>query len=361
MRCFGQERRGAEMRVLRIWRGLYLIAAVGVIMVCMHLVFDHPPDELEALCACGACVRDRTHSTWFNDLYNASVQPLLTRENHKLRRDVYKYWKGLQKSRDEDNYRTVVEKMFSLFPDRSQYADASPNRCRTCAVIGNSGNLKGSRYGRYIDLHEFVIRINMGPTKGFEKDVGTKTTHRFIYPESAVDLENSTHLVLAPFKLLDMEWLVSVFTTKNITRARLSENSAQTSFSLAVAKAETRTKPDRIRPKLHSTYKKVKPSIAANRDKVMVLHPAFIKYVHEEWLLKRGKYPSTGFLAIIFALHVCDQVSTLGFGADQYGNWYHYFEKTPRNLRTGAHSGSFEFDTMMQLYLETKIQVFRGR
>lgn len=55
------------------------------------------------------------------------------------------------------------------------------------------------------------------------------------------------------------------------------------------------------------------------------------------------------------------QVSTFGFGADQYGNWYHYFEKTSHNVRTGAHSGSFEFDTMMQLYLENKIQVFRGK
>ncbi len=55
------------------------------------------------------------------------------------------------------------------------------------------------------------------------------------------------------------------------------------------------------------------------------------------------------------------QVSTFGFGADQYGNWYHYFEKTSNKVRTGAHSGSFEFDTMTQLYLENKMIVFRGR
>ncbi|RXN31321.1 CMP-N-acetylneuraminate-beta-galactosamide-alpha-2,3-sialyltransferase 1-like protein [Labeo rohita] len=230
---------------------------------------------------------------------------------------------GLQKNKNEGNYEAVVEKLFSLFPDNTQYSDASPKRCRTCAVIGNSGNLKGSRYGHLIDLHDFVIRINMGPTKGYETDVGSKTTHRFIYPESATDVGNSTYLVLTPFKVLDMEWLISAFTTKNIT----------------------------------STYKKVRPSVKANRRKVMILHPAFIKYVHEIWLLKRGKYPSTGSLGIIFALHVCDRVSTFGFGADQYGNWYHYFEKTSHKLRTGAHSGSFEFNTMMQLYLENKIQV----
>ncbi|KAF4100769.1 hypothetical protein G5714_018965 [Onychostoma macrolepis] len=234
----------------------------------MLLVFQTPVDEVsEGMCACKDCVRQQTHSFWFNELYDLSIQPLLTWENHVLSEDIYKYWKGLQKNKNEDNYTAVVEKLFSLFPDKMQYSDASPKHCRTCAVIGNSGNLKGSRYGHFIDLHDFVI----------------------------------------------------------------------------------------------STYKKVSPSVKANRHKVMILHPAFIKYVHEIWLLKRGKYPSTGFLAIIFALHVCDQVSTFGFGADQYGNWYHYFEKTSNKVRTGAHSGSFEFDTMMQLYLENKIQVFRGR
>ncbi|KAK2887616.1 hypothetical protein Q8A67_015844 [Cirrhinus molitorella] len=316
------------MPLLMHYSGFYNMAVICVITLSMLLVFQTTVDEVsEGMCACKHCVRQQTHSIWFNELYDRSIPPLLTRENYVLSEDIYKYWKGLQKNRNEDNYTAVVEKLFSLFPDKSQYLDASPKRCRTCAVIGNSGNLKGSSYGGLIDLHNFVIRINMGPTKGYEKDVGTKTTHRFIYPESATDVDNSTHLVLTPFKVLDMEWLISAFTTKNIT----------------------------------STYKKIRPSVKANRDKVMILHPAFIKYVHEIWLLKRGKYPSTGFLGIIFALHVCDKVSTFGFGADQYGNWFHYFEKTSNKLRTGAHSGSFEFDTMMQLYLENKIQVFRGR
>ncbi|XP_050992985.1 CMP-N-acetylneuraminate-beta-galactosamide-alpha-2,3-sialyltransferase 1-like isoform X2 [Labeo rohita] len=264
------------MSLLMHYRGSCKMAVICVIIFCMLLVFHPPVDEVsEVMCACKDCVRQQTHSLWFNELYDLSVEPLLTRENYILREDIYKYWKGLQKNKNEGNYEAVVEKLFSLFPDNTQYSDASPKRCRTCAVIGNSGNLKGSRYGHLIDLHDFVIRINMGPTKGYETDVGSKTTHRFIYPESATDVGNSTYLVLTPFKVLDMEWLISAFTTKNIT----------------------------------STYKKVRPSVKANRRKVMILHPAFIKYVHEIWLLKHGKYPSTGFLSIIFALHVCDRVN----------------------------------------------------
>ncbi len=45
----------------------------------------------------------------------------------------------------------------------------------------------------------------MGPTKGYENDVGSNTSHKFIYPESATDVDNSIYLVLSPFKILDME------------------------------------------------------------------------------------------------------------------------------------------------------------
>lgn len=55
--------------------------------------------------------------------------------------------------------------------------------------------------------------MNFAPTKGYEEDVGTKTTYHVMYPESAVDLDNSTHLVLLPFKILDLEWLIRAFTT----------------------------------------------------------------------------------------------------------------------------------------------------
>ncbi|KAK9958058.1 hypothetical protein ABG768_012239 [Culter alburnus] len=315
------------MKVLMYYRGSYMTAVTCVIIICMLLVFQTPIDEFsEGRCACKDCVREQTHSAWFNELYDLSIQPLLTRENYVLSGDIYKYWKGLQKNKKESNYTVVVEKMFSLFPDKTQYLDASPKRCRTCAVVGNSGNLKGSRYGHLIDLHDFVIRINMGPTKSYEKDVGSKTTHRFIYPESAVDVENSTYLVLSPFKILDMEWLISAFTTKNITR----------------------------------TYKKVRPSINANRHKVMILHPAFIKYVHEIWLLKRGKYPSTGFLAIIFALHICDQVNVFGFGATSDGNWHHYFDETLTPFENDSHAGDFENKTIIRLQQENKILLYRG-
>ena len=46
---------------------------------------------------------------------------------------------------------------------------------------------------------------------------------------------------------------------------------------------------------------------------VMVYSPSFFKYVYDTWLEGHGRYPSTGFLALMFAIHVCDEVSTLVF------------------------------------------------
>ncbi|XP_043074111.1 CMP-N-acetylneuraminate-beta-galactosamide-alpha-2,3-sialyltransferase 1 isoform X2 [Puntigrus tetrazona] len=225
------------------------------------------------LCACDKCVTDLNDTDWFFTRFNPTVPFLLNRRNSALRPDVYRWWKGLQRETFNVSYTEVVDQMFSLFPDEEHYSDAGPDRCRTCAVVGNSGNLLRSNYGPLIDLHDVVIRINRGPTKGYEKDVGSKTTHRILYPESAVDLENSTHLVLLPFKIKDMRWLVSAFTARQITR----------------------------------TYIRVRSTVNANKDKVMIIHPEFIKYVYESWLQKHGKYPSTGFITLIFALHVCDQ------------------------------------------------------
>ncbi|XP_051992554.1 CMP-N-acetylneuraminate-beta-galactosamide-alpha-2,3-sialyltransferase 1-like isoform X1 [Xyrauchen texanus] len=285
-------------------------------------------------CSCDNCIMDKMEDDkWFFVRYNRNVQLILNKKNSVLRQDVLKWWKGLQYASSRiiqkkdalSNYKAVIEKLFSLFPDKEHYSDASPDRCRTCAVVGNSGSLNGSYSGPLIDFHDFVIRINKGPTKGYEKHVGSKTTHRFIYPESAVDIDSSIHLVFCPFKILDMNWLISAFTTKHIKY----------------------------------TYMKVRPTIKANKNKVMILHPAFIKYVYDSWLQKHGRYPSTGFLTLIFALHICDKVSVFGFGPTSDGYWHHYFDRSLTDFRRGNHGGDFENKTTHHLHLRNKIIMYK--
>ncbi|KAI7798684.1 CMP-N-acetylneuraminate-beta-galactosamide-alpha-2,3-sialyltransferase 1-like [Triplophysa rosa] len=287
---------------------------------------DDDDDDGGGLCACDQCVRDLNDDDWFFMRYSPTIPTMLNKKNSVLKKDVYRWWKGLQIDGSEHVYTDLVDTLFALFPDEEHYLDASLDRCRTCAVVGNSGNLLKSQYGELIDSHDLVIRINKGPTKGYEGDVGSKTTHRIIYPESAVDIDKSTHLIIVPFKILDLRWLISIFTTKHITR----------------------------------TYTNVKSTLNADMDRVMIVHPAFIKYVYDNWSQRHGRYPSTGFISLILALHICDEVKVFGFGARSDGNWHHYFDRTLAHFSRGSHGGDFENKTMNELQRRNKIFMYKG-
>lgn len=60
--------------------------------------------------------------------------------------------------------------------------------------------------------------MNNAPVFGFEKDVGSRTTIRLIYPEAASFLpqeyQNTDIIALVVFKRLDLEWLTSIVTKK---------------------------------------------------------------------------------------------------------------------------------------------------
>ncbi|KAM9385337.1 CMP-N-acetylneuraminate-beta-galactosamide-alpha-2,3-sialyltransferase 1-like isoform 2-T2 [Pholidichthys leucotaenia] len=244
----------------------------------------------KGLCACQQCIAELKDDPWFAEHFNQSIPPLMTRENSVLSDETFKWWQWLQSERHPANFSEVVEELFQIIPDEVLYMDAGPERCRTCAVVGNSGNLKGSHYGSLIDSSDFIIRMNQAPTTGFEDDVGTKTTHHVMYPESAIDLDNSTSLVLIPFKTLDLQWVISALTTGTIKQ----------------------------------TYLPVISRIRANKDKV----------------------------------------SVFGFGADQYGNWHHYWEENQLAgafRHTGVHDGDYEYNVTLLLADKHKIRMFKGR
>ena len=54
----------------------------------------------------------------------------------------------------------------------------------TCGIVTNSYALIGSGLGSHIDSNDFVIRFNHAPTKGYEIDVGSKTSLKLINAQS---------------------------------------------------------------------------------------------------------------------------------------------------------------------------------
>ncbi|XP_059831056.1 CMP-N-acetylneuraminate-beta-galactosamide-alpha-2,3-sialyltransferase 1-like [Hypanus sabinus] len=280
-------------------------------------------------CSCKRCVSELGVSEWFDKRYVSNMMPFLTKSNKTIPLVAYNWWKRLQGGANQPNISTVLEELFEVFPGDSLLMDAGPKRCRTCAVVGNSGNLIGSKYGPSIDSHNLVMRMNHAKTVGYEADVGSKTSHQFMYPESAQNLAENVSLVLIPFKILDLRWLISAFTTGRITR----------------------------------TYTRVLNKIKADRDKVLVVNPHFFKYIHNNWTENHGRYSSTGMITLIFALHVCDEVDVYGFGANKLGHWHHYWEKNPGAGAfriTKIHDGDFEANVIQTLANISKIQFFKG-
>ncbi|XP_034561580.1 CMP-N-acetylneuraminate-beta-galactosamide-alpha-2,3-sialyltransferase 1-like [Notolabrus celidotus] len=311
---------------------LFLLCLTGIFVFMREYVKQPPllPDDCTCVCEKGdSGLMSGPDQGWFATRFNKNMQPFLS-ANYSLPEEAFNWWKFLQyEKRSYKVYEATMKGLLEMFPSTPNLPKPSPNHnhYRTCAVMGNSGNLRGSRYGPLIDANEVILRMNTGRVEGYEADVGHRTTHRIMYPESALDLEDNTHLVLFPFKIQDLEWLVKALST---------------GFS-------------------GTSYMPVKSKIKANKDLVMVINPAFMKYVHETWLGKKGRYPSTGFIALLMALHICDEVNVFGFGADKDGNWSHYWEAlTNKRLKTGVHPGTQEYDIILALAKQLKIKFYRG-
>ncbi|KAK2112127.1 Alpha-N-acetylgalactosaminide alpha-2,6-sialyltransferase 1 [Saguinus oedipus] len=92
----------------------------------------------------------------------------------------------------------VVRKVVTHFPPVPQQqlllASLPPGnvQCITCAVVGNGGILNNSRMGQEIDSHDYVFRLSGALIKGYEQDVGTRTS---FYGFTAFSLTTSIHIL----------------------------------------------------------------------------------------------------------------------------------------------------------------------
>ncbi|KNC26568.1 hypothetical protein FF38_10009 [Lucilia cuprina] len=65
-----------------------------------------------------------------------------------------------------------------LFPKQKLFRQNK--NIKTCAIVSSAGSMAGSKLGRFIDTHDIVMRFNHAPTRGYEVDVGSKTTIRVV-------------------------------------------------------------------------------------------------------------------------------------------------------------------------------------
>ncbi|ETE58051.1 CMP-N-acetylneuraminate-beta-galactosamide-alpha-2,3-sialyltransferase 1, partial [Ophiophagus hannah] len=140
-------------------------------------------------CSCDTCILEEG-SAWFEERFNITMQPFLTNQNAFMSQENYRWWLKLQGERSPKTMNETVQELFRFIPgDWEHFLKRSSSRCR---------------------------RMNKAPTKGFESDVGSKTTHHFAYPESYQELGETVSLILIPFKILDLRWVISALTNGTI-------------------------------------------------------------------------------------------------------------------------------------------------
>ncbi|KAG5831280.1 hypothetical protein ANANG_G00302120 [Anguilla anguilla] len=167
--------------------------------------------------------------------------------------------------------------------------------CSRCVVVGSGGVLQGRGLGAHIDQYDIIIRMNNAPVYGFERDAGSRTTIRLMYPEGAPrsyrEYRNTSLVVLVVFKGLDLDWLASV-----VSKERLDWWS-----------------------KLWF-WREVVDSIPLQPENFRILNPEIILQtglaLQAYTKQPRQTMPTLGTSAVVMALQLCDEVSLAGFGYD---------------------------------------------
>ncbi len=188
----------------------------------------------------------------------------------------------------------------------------------SCAVVGNSGSLRGSNYGTRIDAHTYVIRMNSPPIRDFPEDAGRRTTHNLMYidDDRAVRYYGPQTVTLFFLDTLGQNLSKDAGWDKYNARlrSRLDEIIAPTLPDANGKPAEEKKMPIRGLEKLSA---------------VRILHPQFIRYVNRRWFTPENRqwidYPSSGFKSIIYAMHICDTIDLFGFGDNMTGKWDHFW------------------------------------
>uniref|UniRef100_A0A146P5B4 CMP-N-acetylneuraminate-beta-1,4-galactoside alpha-2,3-sialyltransferase n=1 Tax=Fundulus heteroclitus TaxID=8078 RepID=A0A146P5B4_FUNHE len=187
--------------------------------------------------------------------------------------------------------------------------------CRRCIVVGNGGILYNKSLGSRIDEYDVVVRLNEAPVRGYNRDVGTKTTLRITYPEGAIQkpesYEEDSLFVFSAFKPLDFKWLRHM-----VFKERLKGT--------------------------EGFWKSVAQHVPREPTEMRILNPYFIQEAAFQFiglpfnngLMGKGNIPTLGTVAITMALHNCDEVAVAGFGYDMSSPHapLHYYE----NVRMSA-------------------------
>ncbi|KAJ1133595.1 hypothetical protein NDU88_000077 [Pleurodeles waltl] len=167
----------------------------------------------------------------------------------------------------------------------------------------------GARKGQEIDSADCVLRMNQAPTRGFEEDVGSKSTVRVVSHTSVpILIRNATYffqqapdtlyVIWGPPKVLNHE--------KGVIYRRLL--------------------------KVQEMYPSTQ--VYTLTEAMMARCDQIFKNETGKDRMKSGSFLSTGWFTMILAMELCEKISVYGMVSESYCRVknqqsvpYHYFEK----------------------------------
>ncbi|XP_061612468.1 alpha-N-acetylgalactosaminide alpha-2,6-sialyltransferase 2-like isoform X1 [Phyllopteryx taeniolatus] len=227
--------------------------------------------------------------------------------------------------------------------------------CIRCAVVGTAGILNGSKMGKEIDAHDYVFRMNGAVTKGYEEDVGNKTS---VYVHTAHSITMSLYLfkkygyksaphdegikyVMIPEGMRDFQWLGGLLRGERVPLGQYQNKRPRTYYM--------------------GQY---------NESRFYVLHQDFLRYVRNRFLKSphlNARYwgivrPTNGAFTLFLALHTCDTVDAYGFMTRDYAKYSnYYFQKHDKShvVFYANHDYTLEMKTWEKLHNDEIMRLYQ--
>ncbi|XP_041075975.1 alpha-N-acetylgalactosaminide alpha-2,6-sialyltransferase 1-like isoform X2 [Polyodon spathula] len=306
---------------------------------------DYHRDPSAKNTTCPKSIRSRSAEiNWFKQIFIPDISIFMHKEHFNDEE-----WKRLEHFNPPygwmgTNY-TEVKQAVELIPGLKEHkvllSSKRNDSCIRCAAVGNGGILNGSRKGAEIDSHDYIFRVNGAVIKGFEGDVGVRTSFYvhtaqtmisslWVYEEigfTNIPMDKETKYILVTEDMRDYQWLRALMLNTEVSRG---------------------------------PYLGMRPRSYYGTD---VTPERFLKSVTFEgkhWSMYR---PSTGAFALLLALHLCDVVDAYGYITEDYAKYpNHYYDKAKtETVFYGNHDYGLEIKEWKKLHDAKIMNLYQRR
>jgi len=211
-------------------------------------------------------------------------------------------------------------------------------RFASCALVGNSGALLFHERGTEIDGHEAVFRFNNAPVKGYEKNVGSKTTFQ-VFNSKAV----REYLARLKKKRPKETWSILTITDFQGGKKEIDYNGKRMTALDQAKQVQWSQILDRLQQFGNpQTFSIVAPGLSY---RVREVYEELQRRFEKEGLGKyEGLKPSSGFYTFFVMREICDSIDIYGVSSREHRREnikgevkYNYFNKY-KGAKDGRHS-----------------------